>query len=84
MYFLMMIRDMDSDICTFFTNDIGLNSINLNNVNSDYDNLDDCDPETKMNFNKLKQRKSCKKSKGLIPVLVDLRTRGKRNRTIFH
>ena len=38
--------DVDSDIVTFFSNNIGLNSLNLNNNNLDDDNFDDCDPKT--------------------------------------
>ena len=34
-----------SDIVTFFSNDIGVSSINLNNINHDDDNFDDCHPE---------------------------------------
>ena len=37
---------MDSDIVTYFSSDMGLNTINLNNVNLDVDNFDDYDPET--------------------------------------
>ena len=34
--------DIDSDIVTFFSNDIGLNNINLKNINlDDEDNFDD-------------------------------------------
>ena len=39
--------DIDSDIVTFFSNDIGLNNINLKNINlDDEDNFDDYDPGT--------------------------------------
>ena len=38
--------DIDSDLVTFFSNDIGRNTIKLNNINLDDDNFDDCDPET--------------------------------------
>ena len=31
---------------TFFSNDIGLHSINLNNLNLDDDNFDECHPKT--------------------------------------
>ena len=37
---------LDYDLVTFFSNDIGLNSINLNNVDLADDNFEDCDPET--------------------------------------
>ena len=37
---------MDSDIVTYFSSDMGLNTINLNNVNLDVDNFDDYDPKT--------------------------------------
>ena len=37
---------MDSDIVTYFSSDMGLNTINLNNVNLHVDNFDDYDPET--------------------------------------
>ena len=37
---------MDSDIVTYFSSDMGLNTINLNNANLDVDNFDDYDPET--------------------------------------
>ena len=37
---------LDSDIVTYFSSDMGLNTINLNNVNLDVDNFDDYDPET--------------------------------------
>ena len=40
----IIIGDKDSDIATFFINDIGLNSIILKNFNPD--NFEDCDPET--------------------------------------
>ena len=35
----IIFNDIDSDIVTFFSNDIGLNIINLNNVNLDDDNF---------------------------------------------
>ena len=59
--------NVDSDIATFFSNDIGLNSINLNNINVDDDNFDNCDPETFSHvtlntwYNRFKQLKACKK-----------------------
>ena len=61
------------------SNGIGLNSLNCNNVNLDENKLDDCDPATVNHvkllawYNRFKQWKSCQKSKGLIPALVDLR-----------
>ena len=38
--------DLDSDFVTFFSRDIGLNSITLENINLDDDHFDYCDPET--------------------------------------
>ena len=38
--------DLDSDIVSFFSNDIALNSITLDNINLDDSNLDYFDPET--------------------------------------
>ena len=38
--------DIDSDIVTFFSNDIGLNSVNLNKITLDDDNFDDYEPGT--------------------------------------
>ena len=37
---------LDSDFVTFFSEDIGLNSITLVNINLDDDHFDCCDPET--------------------------------------
>ena len=37
--------EIDSDIATFYSTDIGLNSINFNHVNRDDDNFDDYNPE---------------------------------------
>ena len=42
----MTFADIDSDIVTFFGNDMGLNSTNLNNINLDDNNFGDCHPET--------------------------------------
>ena len=42
----MTFADIDSDIVTFFSNDMGLNSTNLNNINLDDNNFGDCYPET--------------------------------------
>ena len=59
--------DIDSDIVTFFSNDIGLNSISLSNTNLVEEKFDDGDPETINHFrlmawyNKHKQHKACKK-----------------------
>ena len=39
-------EDLDSDFFAFFSRYIGLNSIDLNNINLDYDHSDYCDPET--------------------------------------
>ena len=36
--------EIDSDIATFYSTDIGLNSINFNNVNPADDDFDDYDP----------------------------------------
>ena len=38
--------DLGSHFFTFFSNDIGLNSILLDNINIDDDNFDNCDSET--------------------------------------
>ena len=57
--------DIDSDIVTFFSIDIGLNCMNLNNVNIDDDNFGDYDPETINHFrlmawyNRYEQHKIC-------------------------
>ena len=40
----IVIDEIDSDFVTFFSNDIGLNSITLDNLDDDVS--DDCDPET--------------------------------------
>ena len=68
--------DIDSDIVTFFPNDLGFNSINLDNINLYGDTFDDCDPETIIHvrfvarYNSFKQHKSCKKKidEGLLPI----------------
>ena len=52
--------DIDSDIVTFFRNDIGLNSINLNDIDLNDDNFDDCDSKT-INHIRLKKNKACAK-----------------------
>ena len=39
-------HDVDSNIITFLSNDMGFPSIELNNVNLDDDNFDEDDPET--------------------------------------
>ena len=38
--------DIDSDTVTFYSNDIGLSNISLNNINPDDNNFDDYDPKT--------------------------------------
>ena len=38
--------DLDSNFFTFFSNDVGLNSITLDNFNLDDNNFDGCDPKT--------------------------------------
>ena len=59
--------DIDSFIVTFFSNDIGLNIINLRNNNLEDDNFDDCDPNNinhvriMGNYNRYKQHRACKK-----------------------
>lgn len=59
--------DIESDIVAFFSNNIGLNSINLNNINPDDDDFDNFDPETinhvrlKAWYDRYKQRKALKK-----------------------
>ena len=57
----------DFDTVTFFSNDIGLNSINVNNVVRYDDNYDDdCDPETINHirlmawYMRCQQHKACK------------------------
>ena len=42
LYFLVMMMSSVIEI----SNDIGLNSLNCNNVNLDENNIDDCDPAT--------------------------------------
>ena len=37
---------IDSDIATFFSDDMGHNTIDLNNINLDNDDFDEDDPET--------------------------------------
>ena len=60
---------IDSDTVTFFISDIGLNSMNLNNVDLDDDIFDDYNPEAIdhiriMAWNdKYKQHQPCKKRK---------------------
>ena len=59
--------DLDSDIVRFFSSDIALNSITVDNNNLDDSNFDYFDPETisyvrRMDwYNGFKQRKTCKK-----------------------
>ena len=60
--------DFDSDFVTFFSNDMGLNSITLdNNINLDHNNFDYCDPESNNHvrvmawYNRYKQLKASKK-----------------------
>lgn len=59
--------DTDFDIVTFFTNDVGLNSIKLKNANLGDDNFGNSDPKTNnhvrlmASLNKYKQLKACKK-----------------------
>ena len=61
--------DTDFDIVTFFTNDVGLNSIKLKNANLGDDNFGNSDPKTNnhvrlmASLNKYKQLKACKKDK---------------------
>ena len=40
------LNDIHSDIATFFSDDMGLNTIYLNNINLDDANFDNYDPET--------------------------------------
>ena len=66
----MIFGDIDSNIFTFFSNDIGFNSINLNNDNLDDDNFDDCDPETinhdrLMAWHKRNKQYKARKKKGM-------------------
>ena len=57
---------MDFDIVTFFSDDIALNITMLNNVNFDYDDLDDCNPKIINHvrlmswYNRYKYHKVCK------------------------
>ena len=68
--------ELDSEIVTFFSNNVGLNIINLNNDNLDHDKFDAYDPETINHirltawYNRYKQHKTCKKeiSEELMPV----------------
>ena len=59
--------DVDSNIVTFLSDNMGVNTIDINNINVDDDTLDKDDPETINNcriitwFNRLKRRKPCKK-----------------------
>ena len=61
--------DLDSDIVRFFSSDIALNSITVENINLDDSNLDYIDPETisyvrRMDwYNGFKQRKTYKKDR---------------------
>ena len=63
----IVLGGIDSDIVTFFSNDIGLNSVIMNNINLDDDDFGDCDPETINHgrlmawYNRYKQHKKCKK-----------------------
>ena len=69
--------DIDCDIVSFFSNDIGFNGINLNNANLDDNNFDDCDPETINQvrlmacYNKCKQHQTYKKYRsGIIACIT--------------
>ena len=59
--------DVDSNIVTFLSDNMGVNTIDINNINVDVDTLDKDDPETINHcriitwFNRLKRRKPCKK-----------------------
>ena len=60
----MVFGDFDCDFVTFFSSDIGLNSITIDNINLGDDHFDYCDPETIRLmgwYNKSKQRKGSKK-----------------------
>ena len=56
----------------FFSEDIGLNSITLVNINLDHDHFDYCDPETinhvrlMGSYNKCKQHKASKEDRSRI------------------
>ena len=58
---------IESDIIAFFSNDMGLNAIVLNNINLDDDDFDEDDPTSIVLFrliawcNRFKQCKACKK-----------------------
>ena len=70
-------QDVDSNIITFLMDDMGFNTIDLNNINlGDDNNFDEDDPETINHVrlmawpNRCKQQKVCRKerSKELMPV----------------
>ena len=58
---------IESDTIAFFSNDMGLNAIVLNNINLDDDDFDEDDPTSIVLFrliawcNRFKQCKACKK-----------------------
>ena len=58
--------DINSNIVTFFSDDMGLNTIDLNSINFDNNNFNDDDPETIIHVrfmawcNRFQQRKACK------------------------
>ena len=60
--------DKESDIVTFFSNNVNLSCISLDNVNLDDDNLENCDPKTinhvrlMSRYNSYTQHETCKKS----------------------
>ena len=63
----IILDDIGSNTITFFSNDIGLYSINLNNINLGDDNFDECDLETIDHIRLMdlyyrnKQHRACKK-----------------------
>ena len=63
----IIFSDLDSDFVTLFSEDIGLNSITIDNINLDDDHFDFCDPKTINHvtltgkYNKYKQNKASKK-----------------------
>ena len=63
---MIVFGDLDSDFAAFFSDDIGLKSITLDDIKLDDNNFDDCNPETINHarlmawHNRYKQRKVSK------------------------
>ena len=71
----IVFSDLDPGFVTLFSEDIGLNSITIDNINLDDDHFDFCDPKTINHvtlmgkYNKHKQPKASKKiDEELLPV----------------